>query len=196
MNMKRRANGMLPANGIWFWAEGTAVELPGFTERYGKTGSVISAVPLCQGIGTLIGLEKVYVEDATGELDTNYEGKVDAAIGALSSHDFAAIHIEAPDECTHDGDLKGKLEAIKRIDSRVVAPLVRRLTESETDFRLLLMADHRTLTSTRGHDAGPVPYILYDSRKDQKSGMSYCEEHALSGKFIADGTKLMELLFS
>jgi len=195
INMERRANGKLPANGIWFWAEGTAVELPNFTEKYGKTGSVISAVPLCQGIGTLMGLEKVYVEGATGELNTNYEGKVDAVIESLQTHDFATIHIEAPDECTHNGDIKGRQQAIEWIDSRAVALLLSRLRESGGDFRILLMTDHRTLTSTRGHDGGPVPYTLYDSRKDRKTGKSFCEEDAANGEFIAEGTRLMDLLF-
>jgi len=203
INLKRRAEGKLPANCIWFWAEGTSVELPGFYEKYGKTGSVISAVPLCQGIGLLIGLEKVSVEGATGELNTNYEGKVDAAIEALKTHDFVTVHIEAPDECTHNGDLKGKIQAIEWIDSRVISRLVEKLGKSENDYRLLVMSDHRTLSSTRGHDAGPVPYILYDSRTDQtdekahntKRTLTYCEKDAALGNNINDGTKLMSLLF-
>ena len=195
INKKRRADGKLPANCIWFWAEGTAIELPNFTEKYKKTGSVISAVPLCQGIGSLIGLEKVYVEGATGELHTNYEGKVDAAIEALKTKDFVTVHIEAPDECTHNGDLNGKLQAIEWIDSRVIAPLTRRLSESGIDFRMLAMADHRTLSSTRGHDGGPVPYVLYDSRYDKKSNLSFNEADAARGEFINAGTELMDLLF-
>jgi len=195
VNKKRREEGKLPANCIWFWASGSAAELPGFTEKYGKTGSVISAVPLCQGIGKLIGLEKVVVEGATGELHTNYEGKVDAAIKALETRDFTAIHIEAPDECTHNGDLKGKLQAIEWVDSRIVAPLVKRLSENGTDFRMLLMSDHRTLTSTRGHDSGAVPYLLYDSRTDNKTGKTFCESDAAIGNFIENGTQLLEILF-
>ena len=195
MNMKRRAEGKLPANGIWFWAEGMAVELPGFTDKYGKTGGVISAVPLCQGIGALIGLDKIYVEGATGELHTNYEGKVDAAIETLKSHDFAAVHVEAPDECTHDGDTKGKVQAIEWIDSRVVSPLTERLDNSGEDYRMLIMSDHRTLTSTRAHDGSPVPYIIYDSRYDKGSGLTYCEADAKRGQYIDDGTMLMGILF-
>jgi len=195
INIQRRASGKLPANCIWFWAEGTAVELPNFTEKYGKTGSVISAVPLCRGIGNLIGLEKVYVEGATGELNTNYEGKVDAAIEALKTRDFATIHIEAPDECTHNGDLKGKLQAIEWIDSRVLAPLLQKLKDNGTTFRLLFMPDHRTLTSTRGHDSGPVPYVLYDSREDRKTGKRFNENEAEKGGFLKDAAALMDMLF-
>jgi len=194
-NIKKRAIGKLPANGIWFWAEGTAIELPDFKEKYGKTGSVISAVPLCQGIGMLLGLEKVYVVGATGELHTNYEGKANAAIEALKTRDFAAIHIEAPDECTHNGDTKGKMQAIEWIDSRVIAPMIKKLSANEIDFRMLVMSDHRTLTSTRGHDGGPVPYVLYDSRYDKKTGKTFNEKDAASGEYIKDGTELMSLLF-
>jgi 2,3-bisphosphoglycerate-independent phosphoglycerate mutase len=195
INTKRKAEGKLPANGIWFWAEGTAIALPSFADKYGKTGCVISAVPLCQGIGVLMGLEKILVEGATGELHTNYEGKVDAAFEALKTRDFVTVHVEAPDECTHNGDIKGKVQAIEWIDSRVIEPLTKRLNENGTDYRMLIMADHRTLTATRGHDGGAVPYILYDSRIDRKTGLSFNETDAAKGEFIKDGTKLMELLF-
>ena len=196
INIKRREDGKLPGNCIWFWAEGVAAPLPDFFDKFGKTGSVISAVPLCQGIGSLIGLEKVLVDGATGDLNTNYEGKVDAAVEALKTRDFSVIHIEAPDECTHNGDLDGKVLAVERIDSRVVAPLVRRLRNGASDFRLLLMTDHRTLIATRGHDVGPVPFVFYDSRVvDRCSGLRFCEEDATRGEFIADGTSLMGILF-
>ena len=195
VNMKRREEGKLPANGIWFWAEGTAIELPNFTNKYGKTGAVISAVPLCQGIAVLVGLDRIFVEGATGNLHTNYEGKAAAVLAALKSRDFAAVHIEAPDECTHDGDLKGKLQAIEWIDSRIVAPLVERLRESGEDFRLLIISDHKTLTATRGHEGSPVPFIIYDSRFDRKTGLSYCEQDGLQGRYVAAGKELMGLLF-
>ena len=196
INKQRRENGQLPANGIWFWAEGTAIELPSFVEKYKKTGTVISAVPLCQGIGILIGLDRILVEGATGELHTNYEGKVDAAIASLQTYDFTTVHIEAPDECTHNGELDGKLQAIEWVDSRVVAPLVQQLNNSKTEFRILVMSDHRTLLATRGHDSGPVPYVLYDSRKDSKtSGKYFCEADAIDVNYSTDGIELMNLLF-
>jgi 2,3-bisphosphoglycerate-independent phosphoglycerate mutase len=195
LNIKRRVDGKLPANGIWFWAEGMSVELPRFTGRYGKTGGVISAVPLCRGIGALIGLELIYVEGATGELNTNYEGKVDAALGLLKTHDFAAVHIEAPDECTHNGDLEGKLQAIEWIDSRIVAPLADGMRKSREDYRILILSDHKTLTTTRAHDGSPVPYIIYDSRYSRDTGLSYNEEDAQRGQYITAGTELMDVLF-
>ncbi|MGM9522387.1 MAG: 2,3-bisphosphoglycerate-independent phosphoglycerate mutase [Oscillospiraceae bacterium] len=196
LNEKRRSEGKLPANAIWFWAEGTAVELPNFFRHYGKTGSVISAVPLCQGIARLTGLDKVIVEGATGELETNYEGKVDAALEVLRTQDFAAIHVEAPDECTHNGDLKGKLKAIEYIDARVLRPLVEMLKGSGTDFRILVLSDHKTLTSTRGHDGDPVPFVIYDSTEDSGLGVEFSEKYGEQGQHVDAGVKLMDLLFN
>jgi 2,3-bisphosphoglycerate-independent phosphoglycerate mutase len=195
LNEKRRLEGKLPANGIWFWAEGTACILPDFFGKYGKTGAVISAVALCQGIGALMGLDIIHVEGATGDLGTNYEGKAAAAFEALRTRDFAAIHVEAPDECTHDGDPEGKVRAIENIDSRVIAPLMEMLAAAGDDYRLLVISDHRTLCSTRGHDEGPVPFIIYDSRSDEKTGLGYSEDDALRGRHLADGTALIDLLF-
>ncbi len=196
LNEKRRAAGKMPANGIWFWAEGTAVELPDFEASFGKRGAVISAVPLCHGIAALTGLEPVTVEGATGELETNLEGKVEAAIAALEKYDFAAIHVEAPDECTHNGDLKGKIQAIEWLDSRVTKPLLEKLDERGLDYRLLILSDHKTLTSTRGHDAEPVPFLLYDSTVDTHSGLSYCERNGAKGQYYPDGANsCMALLF-
>jgi len=196
LNQKRRSQGKMPANGVWFWAEGTAVELPSFTEQFGKTGGVVSAVPLCHGIAALTGLEPIFVEGATGELDTNYEGKVTAAIEVLEEHEFAAVHIEAPDECTHNGDLKGKLQAIEWLDSRVVGPLVQGLSDKGWDFRMLILSDHKTLTSTRGHDGEPVPFLLYDSRTNTKSGLTNCERDGAKGEYYPDGAHAcMRLLF-
>ena len=195
LNEARRAAGKLPANGIWFWAEGTAVKLPSFVEKYGKTGGVISAVPLCHGIATLVGLEPVEVDGATGELDTNYEGKVKSAMQVLKSHPFAAIHVEAPDECTHNGDTPGKLEAIQRLDSLVVTSVIERLRLTQEDFRVLILSDHKTLTSTRGHDATPVPFVIYDSRKMRDNGFTYREIDGEKGITVATGIELMDLLF-
>lgn len=193
-NQKRREALLAPANGIWIWAEGTAVELSPFQEKFGKSGGMISAVPLCQGIAKLAGVDAPIVPGATGELDTNYEGKVFSAVQLLSDHDFVCIHIEAPDECTHAGDLEGKLEAIARLDSRVIAPLVEKLDGK--DFRLLLISDHKTLIATRGHDADYVPYLLYDSGKDSKKGLPYGETSGAQGPRYEHGASAaLPLLF-
>ena len=197
VNEARRAEGKLPANGVWFWAEGSAVELDPFYDKYQKTGTVISAFPLCFGIARLSGLDIREVEGATGELDTNYEGKVAAVLEELKSHDFVAVHVEAPDECTHNGDLPGKLQAIEWLDSRVVGPITQTLDQEGTDYRLLILSDHKTLTATRGHDGDPVPYLLYDSRVDSGLGLPYCEESGLKGPAYPEGAPvLMHKLFA
>ncbi|MBQ2926830.1 MAG: phosphoglycerate mutase, partial [Ruminiclostridium sp.] len=197
VNEARRAEGKLPANGVWFWAEGSAVELDPFYDKYQKTGTVISAVPLCFGIARLSGLDIREVEGATGELDTNYEGKVAAVLEELKSHDFVAVHVEAPDECTHNGDLPGKLQAIEWLDSRVVGPITQTLDQEGTDYRLLILSDHKTLTATRGHDGDPVPYLLYDSTVDSGLGLTYCEESGLKGPAYPEGAPvLMHKLFA
>ena len=151
-------------------------------------------MPLCHGIASLVGLEPIAVEGATGELETNYEGKVHAALEVLKTRDFAAIHIEAPDECTHNGDLKGKLQAIEWLDSRVILPLTEKLGGQAIPFRLLILSDHKTLTATRGHDGDPVPFILYDSRKNEKT--SRAVKKTAVGAHIGAGTELMGMLLS
>ncbi len=196
INEERRAAGKMPANGIWFWAEGTAVELPSFEEQFGHMGGVVSAVPLCHGIAALTGLERVFVEGATGELETNYAGKVAAVVETLEKYDFAALHVEAPDECTHNGDTPGKLKAIEYLDSECMAPLVKAFDKKGWDYRILFLSDHKTLTSTRGHDGEPVPFLLYDSTVDTESGLTYCEDDGAKGEYYPSGAEsCMRLLF-
>ena len=192
---KRRAEGKLPANGIWFWAEGTAVTLPSFEKQYGCAGAVISAVPLCHGIGVLRGLEMVEVEGATGELDTNFEGKLKAVCRKLQEYDFVCLHLEAPDECTHNGDLAGKIQAIEWLDSRLVKPMLEWLDSRGEEYRILLLSDHKTLTATRGHDGDPVPYLIYDSTSQTNSGCTYDEASGERAPTLEKGALLLNLLF-
>lgn len=195
-NETRRREGKLPANGIWLWAEGKSIALPNFVENYGKTGSVISAVPLVHGIGVLTGLKKIEVPGATGEVDTNYAGKINAAKRALCTEDeFLCVHIEAPDEATHNGSLSDKLLAIHQLDDLVVRPLVEFMNEKTMQYRILMLSDHKTLMSTRTHDGDPVPYLLYDSRSTNGCGRPYTEASGKEGRFLENGTELMELLF-
>ena len=191
---ERRKCGKMPANGIWFWAEGTAVSLPSFKEEYGLSGAVVSAVPICHGIGVLRGLEKVEVEGATGEIDTNFEGKLEAAWQKINEYDFVCLHLEAPDECTHNGDTPGKVRSIEWLDSRLVSPLLERMDAAGMRYRILLLSDHKTLTATRGHNGDPVPYLIYDSRRDSGRGGGYDENAGLLGEFIPDGSVLMKKL--
>lgn len=196
-NEQRRKDGKLPANGIWFWAEGTAVQLPNFETTYRHFGSVISAVPLVHGIAALCGLKPVSVEGATGEIDTNYAGKIEAAKKCLlSDDDFLCLHIEAPDEATHNGRLDHKLLAIRQLDELVTKPLTEFLAQENIDYRMLVLSDHKTLMKTRGHDGDPVPFFLYDSTKEEGSGLSYTEKNGLCGPFVEAGTQLLDLLFA
>lgn len=190
INKARIARGQLPANMIWPWGAGRAMLLDDFTRKYGVQGSVISAVPLVWGIAELAKLKHPMVEGATGDLDTNYQGKVDAAIAALKAgDDFVGIHVEAPDEMTHAGDLDKKLEAIRRLDQLVVKPLLERLPELG-DFRILMLSDHKTLMSTRTHDGKPVPFAIYDSRKPGKPSR-LDESTAGKGVWVAEGRDIM-----
>lgn len=191
LNEERRAAGLLPANCIWPWAEGTATLLPSFPEKFGKRGLVVSAVPLVHGIAKLAGLEAPLVPGATGELDTNYAGKVEAATAGLAKCDFVCVHIEAPDECTHCGDLKGKIQAIENVDGLVLKPLAEYLQAGGGDYRILVMPDHKTLMTTRTHDAGPIPYFIFDSRRPGGCGRAFSEANAADGPFIDPGAQLM-----
>ncbi len=193
INRRRIQEGKLPADMIWPWGAATAMELSDFSRKFGVSGSVISAVPLVWGIASLAGLKTPRVQGANGDLDTNYEGKVDAALAALrEGDDFVAIHVEAPDEMAHAGSLHRKLEAIQNVEYRVVGPLLQKLREFG-DFRLLLLSDHPTFLTTRTHDGSPVPYAIYDSRQ---SGMprKFCEATAAYLPLLDPGTRLMEKL--
>ena len=195
-NEERRKAGKLPANGIWFWAEGTAVSLPDFKAQYGCTGGVISAVPLCHGIGVLRGLQMIEVEGATGEIDTNFEGKLQSALDLIHTDaEFCCIHLEAPDECTHNGDLAGKIQSIEWLDSKILKPLFDTLDAEGMEYRVLLLSDHKTLTSTRGHDGDPVPFLIYDTRKDTGFGGIYDEDTGMAGPFVERGCDLLSILF-
>ena len=197
INAARRAAGKLPANCIWPWGPGSAMTLDSFESLYHKKGSAVSAVPLVWGIAGLCGVDTPRVEGANAELDTNYEGKVEAVLAALKGGaDFCCVHVEAPDECAHAGDVEGKLEAIRRLDGRVVAPLLKRLGEIDPEYRILLLSDHPTLLSTRGHDGKPVPFAIYDSRNPGEP-RKFDEAHArATGDFLAEGPMLLRALFA
>lgn len=197
VNRARIAQGKLPANCIWPWGPGSAMTLDSFESLYHKRGSAVSAVPLVWGIAGLCGVETPRVPGATAELDTNYEGKVQAVLDALAGGaDFCCVHVEAPDECAHAGDVAGKCEAIHRLDSRVVTPLLHRLHEVDEHFRILLLSDHPTLLNTRGHDGHAVPFALYDSAH-HGAPRKFDERHAAAtGDFLPEGPMLLRALFA
>ncbi|HOW98502.1 MAG TPA: cofactor-independent phosphoglycerate mutase [Kiritimatiellia bacterium] len=162
VNRARIAAGKKPATQIWLWGQGLSLKLPTYPELYGLTGGVITAVDLIRGLGRLIGLDVIQVPGATGFLDTNYAGKVQAALDVVARHDFVFVHIEAPDECGHMGKVALKVEAIEAFDQKVVAPVWEALEKKGEPYRLLLCTDHRTPVSVRGHTREPVPMISLD----------------------------------
>ena len=192
---RRRQAGKLPANGIWFWAEGTAVELPSFRGQYGVDGAVISAVPLCHGIGVLRGLEMVEVPGATGELDTNFEGKLEAAWEKLNQYDFVCLHLEAPDECTHNGDLPGSSRPSSGWTAGWWPPSCPGWRQRVWTTGSCSSATTRPSPPPRGHDGDPVPFLLYDSRRDSRRGGVYDEAAGEAGPFLERGCELLDLLF-
>lgn len=178
VNEKRRANGKGEANFFWLWGEGKRPRMSTLTEHYGLQGGMISAVDLLKGIGVLSGLEVVDVPGATGYLDTNYAGKAQAALKVLAEKDFVAVHVEAPDECGHQGLLPEKMQAISDFDAQIVRPIVEEMERRQEPFRLVVTMDHYTPLHLRTHVDWPVPMLLFDSRSRSTSGPSYSEANA------------------
>lgn len=194
VNQARKVRGLNPANSIWLWGEGRKPALVPFADRFGLKGSVISAVDLIYGIGILAGLRPVRVEGATGTIHTNFEGKARAAVQALlGGDDYCYIHLEAPDECSHQGDLRGKIRSMELIDSKVIQSVVDALDASGESYRLLVLPDHPTPVSLRTHVAEPVPYVLFDSRGAGGEGSGSFSERsaAASGRFFSSGPELV-----
>ena len=195
LNQARAAQGKRKANSLWYWGAGTKPALQNFTEKTGLTGAMISAVDLLKGIAVGAGMKVCQVEGATGSIDTNWEGKAQAAIDSLLQDgcDFAYIHVEAPDEMAHQGHLEEKIKSIEYLDSRIIAPVRKSLEDAGEDYRMLLLPDHPNLLRLRTHVGDPVPYVLYDSTKERKSLARYGETEArATGNFEPMGHILME----
>ena len=167
INIAREKAGLNKANSLWFWGAGTKPALSDFEQKTGKRGVMISAVDLLKGIGVGAGLKNIIVEGADGTLETNYEGKAQAAVDALTKdgYDFAYIHVEAPDEMGHQGSLERKIKSIEYLDERVIKIVKEGMDASGEDYRILVMPDHPTPISLRTHTSDPVPYMLYDSTR-------------------------------
>lgn len=194
VNIERIKQGKRPANSIWLWGEGTKPTLPPFSDLYGVKGTVISAVDLLKGIGIAAGMQTPEVEGATGYIDTNFEGKANAAVDALKKDcDFAYIHIEAPDECGHRYEPENKVKAIEYIDSRVLPIVIKGLEEIGEDYKIMILPDHPTPLSTRTHASDPVPYMIYQKSKEKDSGVESINEESAkkTGNFIDAGYELM-----
>ena len=199
LNIERKKQGLHPANCCWFWGAGTKPMLTSFEKKTGKKGMMISAVDLLKGIAVGASMGVSIVEGANGGLNTNYEGKTDAALKALleDNYDFAYIHVEAPDEMGHQGSYEKKVKAIEYLDQRVIARLTKALDEKQVDYRLLVLSDHPTPVRVRTHTADNVPYLLFDSTNIQSNTWNYNEKEATAGKNVVDkGHTLIDYLFS
>lgn len=200
LNQKRKEQGLNPANSCWFWGAGTRPALSSFEEKNQKTGAMISAVDLLKGIAVGAGMKNIEVEGANGQLHTNYEGKAQAAADALlkDGYDFVYVHVEAPDEMGHQGSVERKVQAIEYLDQRLIAKLKAELDASGEDYRMMILPDHPTPIRVRTHTSDPVPYLLYDSRKDLEGGVGvYNEKAAKAGGIeVAHGYELIDKLFS
>ena len=197
VNLKRAAEGKRKANSLWYWGAGTKPSLGGFTEKTGLKGAMISAVDLLKGIAVGAGMKIYNVEGATGSLDTNWEGKAQAAIDALLKDgcDFAYIHVEAPDEMGHQGLVKEKVQSIEYLDSRVIGPIMKAMEDAGEDYRMLVLPDHPTPIRIRTHSSDPVPYVLYDSTRQTKKIARYTEAEAkATGTFVPHGYELLKNL--
>lgn len=198
LNLERKAKGLNPGNSFWFWGAGTKPILTSFEEIYHKKGVMISAVDLLKGIAVGSDMDRILVEGANGGLNTNYEGKANAAVEALTKegYDFAYIHVEAPDEMGHQGSVEKKIKAIEYLDERLIRLVKEGLDKSGEDYRMLILPDHPTPIKVRTHVAEPVPYLLYDSSAPQEHTWHYNEkEAAMMGKKIAHGWDMMNYLF-
>jgi 2,3-bisphosphoglycerate-independent phosphoglycerate mutase len=192
---KRGAANKLPANSVWFWGQGKAPRMESFLEKFGLTGAVISAVDLIRGIGVYAGLDIIKVEGATGYIDTNYRGKAEAALRALGQVDYVYLHVEAPDEASHSGNLADKITAIERFDAQVVGPVLEGLPKLGA-YRVLCLPDHPTPVKMMTHTAAPVPFIIYGGEESAHEEVAGYDEGSAkaTGLCLDDGFRLMELL--
>lgn len=196
VNQRRKDAGLHPANSIWFWGEGRKPNISSFTEKYGLKGSVISAVDLAKGLGIAAGLKVIDVPGATGNIHTNFRGKAVAALEAFKAgDDFVYLHIEAPDEAGHQGDLQTKIKAIERIDAEVLEVILSKLPKIATDFKVMLLPDHPTPLSLKTHVADPVPFVIYQAGKNSVQSSTAVFDEVAAGKtgiMIEEGYRLMD----
>ena len=195
LNLQRAAEGKHKANSLWYWGAGTRPSLQSFREKTGLSGAMVSAVDLLKGIAVGAGMKVYQVEGATGSIDTNWEGKAQAAIDALLKDgcDFVYVHVEAPDEMAHQGLVEEKVKSIEYLDKRVIAPIKQAVEDAGEDYRMLILPDHPNLLRLRTHTGDPVPYVLFDSTRQRKTLARYGETEAkATGNFEPQGYRLME----
>lgn len=196
INKKRIAEGKNPATSMWIWGEGTRPSLDSFYDLYEKKGAVVSAVDLIKGIAILAGMNSIDVEGATGNIHTNFDGKAKKAADALLDEgaDLVYVHLEAPDECGHQGDAEGKTRSLELIDEKVIGYIKKRLDEAGEDYAFLVMPDHPTPISTKTHSREAVPCVMYKKGDAANTGHRFIEKDAENyGEVVSEGYKIMKL---
>jgi 2,3-bisphosphoglycerate-independent phosphoglycerate mutase len=191
VNVRRRKQGRLPATNVWLWGQGSAPSVPPFAEVYGKTGAMITAVDLLRGLAKLIGWRTIEVAGATGYLDTDYAAKGRAAIDAIGEADFVCVHVEAPDEASHEGNVQAKVKALEEIDRHIVGPLHQALA-AWGEYRLMVSPDHPTPLRTKTHSHGAVPFAIAGAGVAPDRFKTYDEAAAGQSQLaFEEGWKLM-----
>lgn len=181
VNEKRIAKGKDPANSVWFWSAGYKPQMRTLNEKFGVTGAVISAVDIIKGLGIFAGMDVIEVEGATGLTDTNYEGKAEAAIEAIKTHDLVYLHVEATDEAGHAGDVDLKIKALEYLDKRVVKHVIEEVAKMKEHVTIAVLPDHSTPCEVRTHTHDPVPFIIYNPNLHPDEVIEYNEESVKKG---------------
>lgn len=183
VNLKRISDGKDPANSVWFWSAGYKPQMRTLKEKFGVTGAVISAVDIIKGLGIFAGMDVIDVEGATGLTDTNYEGKAEAAIEAIKTHDLVYLHVEATDEAGHAGDVNLKIKALEYLDRRVVKFIIEETSKMKEQVTIAVLPDHSTPCEIRTHTHDPVPFIIYNPNLKPDNETEYNEENCKNGSF-------------
>ncbi len=196
VNIARMERGLRPANSAWFWSPGKKPALPSFQEKWGLKAAVISAVDLIKGIGLCAGMESIDVEGATGNLNTNFKGKANAAIQAFKKGtEFVYIHVEAPDECGHRGEPENKVRSIERIDDEILRPVYEYLQSTGEDFKIMALPDHPTPIVTRTHASDPVPFMIYHHQVEAQGVEKFTESNAAATElYLPRGEMLLDYM--
>jgi len=196
VNQARIAQGKNPATSMWIWGEGTRPSLDSFYSQYSKNGAVVSAVDLIKGIAILAGMKSIDVDGATGNIHTNFDGKAKASADALlkDGADLVYVHLEAPDECGHQGDAIGKTRSLELIDEKVIAYIKKQLDDAGEDYVFMVMPDHPTPVSTKTHSSEPVPCVIYKKGENKNNDFRFTEEYARKyGEKIDTGYSIMKI---
>ena len=194
INIARKKRGLNPANSIWIWGEGKKPRLDSFYDKFHLKGSVISAVDLINGIGILAGLHPIKIEGATGTIHTNFDGKGKAAVDSLlNGDDFVYLHLEAPDECGHQGDLDGKIKSLEIIDEKIIGVIKNAMEKAKEDYRIMVLPDHMTPITLRTHTSDPVPYMIFDSSSNTQTENRFTEKMGKASEiFFENGPSLVD----